>query len=166
MRIASRDVARARRRRCSPVVDPFQAVAGDLPVGLLHRGDGLGLRVERGRDAVDGDRNVALGEHAPQPPEAGARAVFVDRLHVHVAHARPGLRADDLREERLRGRVAVEDVVLAALLVVDDELDRDARAARPVRVGRVAAVADHVARIDHRCQDVRYRRAPRSTWRR
>ena len=41
----------------------------------------------------------------------------------------------------------MEDVVLAALLVVDDELHRDARAVRPVGERRRPAVADHVARI-------------------
>ena len=132
------------------VVDPFQAVRGDLPLRLLHGGDGLrGCAAIAVATRIDGDRDVALGESAPQPPEAGARAVFVDRLHVHVALAGPGLRADDLRQERLGGGVAVQDVVLAALLVVDDELHRDHRAARPFRVGRVAAVADHVARIVH-----------------
>jgi hypothetical protein len=47
------------------------------------------------------DRHGALGEHAMQPPEAGAGAVFVDRLHVPVALARPGRGADDLRQEGL-----------------------------------------------------------------
>ena len=41
----------------------------------------------------------------------------------------------------------MQDVVLAAFLVVDDELHGDARAARPVGVRRRAPVADHVARI-------------------
>ena len=41
----------------------------------------------------------------------------------------------------------MQDVALAALLVVDDELNGDAGAARPARVRRVAAVADEIARI-------------------
>ena len=41
----------------------------------------------------------------------------------------------------------MQDVVLAALLVIDDELHRDARSVRPVGEGRSAAVADHIARI-------------------
>ena len=43
--------------------------------------------------------------------------------------------------------IAVQDVVLAALLVVEHELHGDPRAARPFRVGRIAAVADEVAGI-------------------
>jgi hypothetical protein len=49
-----------------------------------------------------------------------------------VAHTRPGLGADDLG---LGGGVCVKDVVLAALLVVDDELNGDPRA-RKVPCGR------------------------------
>ena len=128
MRIASAICARSTSVGVVAVVDPLEAVGGDLPVRLLHRGDRLAIARHRGRDRIDGDRNRALGEQPTQPPEAGARAVFVDRLHVHVAHARPGRGADDLRQERLRGGVAVQDVVLAALLVVDDELHGDARA--------------------------------------
>ena len=41
----------------------------------------------------------------------------------------------------------MQDVVLAALLVIDDELQRDARPARPIGERRRAAIADHVARI-------------------
>ena len=122
-------------------------MAGDLPPRLVHGRDRFGVARHGAGDAIDRDRHLARREHAPQPPEADARAVFVDQLHVDVALARPGRRADDLGQEGLRGGVAVQDVVLAAFLVVDDELHRDARAARPIGGRRVAAIADHVARI-------------------
>ena len=131
------------------VVDPAQAVGGDLPAGVLHGGDLGGGAGEGGGDAVDGDRDAAGDEEVAQAPEAGAGAVFVDRLHVPVALAGPGLGARDLGEEALGGGVAVEDAVLAALLVVEDEADGDRCAARPVGEGRVAAVALHVPRIAH-----------------
>ena len=83
-----------------------------------------------------------MREGAPQPPEAGAGAVFVNRLHVHVPLAGPGCSADDLRQECLRGRIAVQDAVLAALLVVDHELHGDARLPRPARIGWGPAVTD------------------------
>ena len=129
------------------VVDPFQAMRGDFPAGVLHRGDRIGVARHGGRDGEDGDGNCARREQPVQPPKTGARAIFVDRLHVHVALPRPRLRADDLREEGFRRRVAMQDVVLAAFLVIDDELQRDARPARPIGVRRMGAVADHVARI-------------------
>ncbi len=47
-------------------------------------------------------------------------------------------------EHRLRMRVAVVERVLAALLVVDDEVHRDLRAVRPVWVGRVTPVSSEV----------------------
>jgi hypothetical protein len=82
-----------------------------------------------------------------QPPEAGARSIFVDRLHVHVALARPWAAPTISDRKASRGGVAMEDVVLAAFLVVDDELQRDARAAGPARLRRVGAIADHVAGV-------------------
>ena len=134
-------------RREVPVVDPFEAVARDLPIGLLHRGDRFRVAHQRRGDAVDGHRHAALGEHPPQAPEAGPRAVFVDRFHAHVPLAEPCLSADDLRQECFRGAVAVEDVVFPALLVIDHELDADPRIVRPARMRRIAAVADEVAGI-------------------
>jgi hypothetical protein len=58
-----------------------------------------------------------------------------------------GCGADDLGQERLGGHVAMQDVVLAALLVVQHDLHGDLRAARPARVGRGRAVAGHVAGV-------------------
>src|SRR3712207_8646509 len=44
----------------------------------------------------------------------------------------------------------MKDRVLAALLVIEHELYGDAGAARPIGIGRVPAIADHVARISVR----------------
>jgi hypothetical protein len=41
----------------------------------------------------------------------------------------------------------MQDVALPALLVIDHELEGDTRAARPARVGRVAAVTGEIAGI-------------------
>src|SRR5579883_1530278 len=45
----------------------------------------------------------------------------------------------------------MQDVVLAALFVIDHELQGDPRAVRPIGIGRRAAIADHVARIGVVC---------------
>src|SRR3546814_91402 len=99
------------------IVDPLEAVRGDLPAGAPHGGDGGGVALQGRRHAIDRDRNADGGEQAVEPPEAGAAAVLVDRFHVHVALARPGLRADALREVGRRGGVAWPVGVTAALLV-------------------------------------------------
>src|SRR5690606_12454041 len=78
----------------------------------------------------------------------GARAELVARFPVHVTLARPGRRADDLGQERFRGGIAVQDIVLAALLVIYHELHGDSGIARPAWMRRRAAITDHVARID------------------
>jgi hypothetical protein len=64
-----------------------------------------------------------------------------------MALAEPGRGADDFREKSFGGGVAVQNVVLAAFLIIDDELQRDARAIRPVGERRRAAIAGKVARI-------------------
>ena len=127
------------------VLDPFQPMAGDLPAGLLHRRDLFGRAGERRRHAIDRDGNVL--QHPMDAPESGARAIFVDRFHVPVALARPGLGTGDLGQEGFRGRIAVKDVVLAALFVIEDELNRDLGPVRPVGCRGICAVAGHVARI-------------------
>ena len=139
------DVAGLGLARDVAVVDPFQPVGRDLPPGGLHGEDLLGAALQRGRDPIDGDRQLA--QDPPQTPEPGARAVIIVRFHVPVALAGPGLGADDLGQERLGGGVAMLDAVLAAFLVVQHDLDRDARAARPARVWWGGAMADQVAAV-------------------
>ena len=129
------------------IVDPFEAVARDFPARFPHRRDCLGGALERSRDTEHGHRHVAVREQPPKPPKSRARAVFVHRFDVHVALPRPGLRAKHVREKRLRGGIAMQDIVLSTLLVIDHELDGDARAARPAWVGRIAAVSREIAGI-------------------
>ena len=113
------------------VADPAQAVAGDLVAGVRARPRttaGLACSARATPNTVSG--SAALGEQPQDPPDAGPAAVLVERLHAQVAVGER-LRADDLGEERLRRRVAVEHAALAALLDVQHERHRDAGAARP-----------------------------------
>ena len=41
-----------------PVVDPFQAVARDLPIGFLHRGNGFRVALQGRGDAEDRHRHA------------------------------------------------------------------------------------------------------------
>ena len=129
------------------VVDPLQAVARDLVAGIDHGADRRRVPLGGGGDGEDGERDPLAVEQAEQAPDADAGAVLVDLLHADVAHAFKRLGADDLGEEGLGSLVAVQDRVLAALLVVEDELQGDAGAAGPVGMGRVRPVADQVAWI-------------------
>src|SRR5262249_56608961 len=85
-----------------------------------------------------------------------AGAVFVHRFDIHVALSRPRLRAKHVGEKGFRSGVAMQDIALSTFLVIHHELDGDARAARPARVGRIAAVAGEIARI---FRNVRWRHA-------
>src|SRR5688572_18227489 len=131
------------------VIDPAPAVARDLVPGLEHRLDRGRVALHRHRHAIDGERQLVAREQVEDAPDADARAVLVERLHRHVAHALERLRADDLGQERLRRLVAVQDRVLAAFLVVEDEVERDAPAAGPLYLRRPCAVADEITRILH-----------------
>jgi hypothetical protein len=84
-----------------------------------------------------------------QPPEAGASAVFVDGFHVPVALARPWHRTRYFRQESLGRLVAVKDAVFTAFLVIDHELHRDMRTARPCRIRWIGSIAAHVTQITH-----------------
>ncbi len=64
-----------------------------------------------------------------------------------MALAAPGLRAEHVGEKSLGGGIAVQDRILAALLEIHHELQRHARAARPARIGGVAAVTGEIAWI-------------------
>ena len=129
------------------VVDPLQPVGRHLPSGIDHGAGLFGAAGQRRRHAVAGDGNAL--EHPVKPPEARAGAVVVDRFHVPVALALPGLGADDFRQEGFRGGVAMLDRVLATFLVVHDDLHGDACAARPFRIGRLGPVTSHVPAVAH-----------------
>ena len=55
--------------------------------------------------------------------------------------------AEHIGQEGFRGGIAVQDIVLAALLEIDHELHRDPRAIGPLRIGRVAAIAAEIPGI-------------------
>ena len=129
------------------VIDPAIAVAGHLPVRRPHCIDGMRIARECHRDAENSDWQATPGEYPVQAPEAGARAVLVNRLHVHVAHAGDCRRPDDLGQKRFRRGIAVQDAVLRSFLVIHDKLQSETRAARPLRVRRCVGVAAQVARI-------------------
>ena len=129
----------------SQVVDPAPAVARHLPAGVDHRARGGRVALERLAHRVHGQRQAVILEDAVDAPEARAAAELEHRLGVEVAPADRRRRADDLVQVRLGLGVALERRPLAALLVVEHEAERQPRAARPVRVGRVLPVADEVA---------------------
>ena len=129
------------------VIDPFEAVAGDFPVGGFHRGDLFGVAGKGRGDAEDGDGDLQFGEQAVQAPEACARAVVVEGFHVGVALVWPRGGTCDVGQERLGCGVAVQDVVFAALLIVQNDRDGDFCAVWPGGIGRVWAVAAKIAGV-------------------
>src|SRR6266478_5952063 len=113
------------------VVDPAPAVACHLVAELDHGARRLRIALERHGDGEDRDRDAARLEEAHHAPEAGPAAIFVDRLHAQMALPDEGRRADDLGEEGFRRAIAMQDGVLAAFLVIDDDLEGKTRPAWP-----------------------------------
>src|SRR5262245_9791139 len=64
-----------------------------------------------------------------------------------MALARPGLGPYDFREEGFGGGVAMQDAILSALLVIDDELEGEVGLARPARLRWGAPIAQQIARV-------------------
>ena len=127
------------------VLDPLETVARDFPLGGFHGGHLLGCPCECGGHAIYGDGQVL--EHPVEAPEACPRAVFVDRLHVPVALTRPCGGADDLGQERLGRGIAVKQVVLTPLFIVQHDLNSDLCTPGPGRVRRRGSVAGHVTGV-------------------
>src|SRR5262249_33848930 len=101
--------------------------------------------LESQRAAVNGHRQLALGEQAHDPPEADTAAVLEQALACEVA-ARHGLaHAVRLGQPDVGMAFAVLHRGLGSFLVVQYEVDGDPRAVRPFWIGRVGAVADKVA---------------------
>ncbi len=129
------------------VVDPAVAVAADLVAVGDHLADRFRVALGGHGHGEHGERQVVLFKELEQAPYAGTAAVFVERFHAHVALALERLGGDHLGEEGFGLGIPVQDVALAAFLVVEDEGEGDARIVRPVRVGNVVAVTDQVAWI-------------------
>ena len=119
------------------IVNPAPAVARHFPACLDHRSRGGRVTLERLAHRVDGERQAVGLEDAVNAPEARATAVLEHRLGVEVAPAGRRRRAHDFVQERLRLGIALQRRPLAALLVVEDEAERQPGAARPLRVGRM-----------------------------
>ena len=136
--------------RHAVIVDPAIAVGADLVAVLQHFFGDVRMPFQRHGDGEDGEREMPLAKQVEDTPDSGAGAVFVDRLHRHVARALERRGADNLGQEGLGGRIAVQDAVFAALLVVQHELDGDPCTAQPMHRRRRAPVADQVAVVSGR----------------
>ena len=129
------------------VLDPFQPVRRDFPARILHRRHLFGAARQGRGHAVNRHRNIHPGEQPVQPPEPGARPVFIDGFHVPVPLPRPLRRPGNIGQEGFRCGIAVQHVVFAAFFVIQHELYGDLRAVRPFRIRRVGPIAAHVTRI-------------------
>src|SRR6202041_3597504 len=95
-----------------------------------------------------------------QTPEANAAAVFEHAFGREVAVAARHGRTRQLCKSGVANAVLVHDAVFGTLLVIQHEIERDSRSARPARIRRIAAIADKIAFKRERNQ----RLAPDKRW--
>ena len=123
-------------------VGPAEAVTGDLVAALGEALGDLGVSLEGGGDAEEGDRDAGPVEDPEEPPDPGAGAVLVSGFESEVTH--PG-EVDLQLPEPVVHAVAHREGLLGALLVVDDDLDRHPVSVRPLDRRRLRPIADQVA---------------------
>src|SRR5271154_3852823 len=121
------------------IVEPAPPVIDDVAALTRHRLGGLRVALERHADGIDRRDNLPLGEDAHETPKADTTAVFVGRLHIKIARALEWGRHEKVGQARLGDLVAVQHAVLATLLIVDDEIEGEARPTGPTRVRRLVA---------------------------
>jgi hypothetical protein len=103
------------------------------------------ILLQAAHDAEDAHLDIKAAEDAQEPPRADARPIFEDRFDHRTAHARIRRKAD-IGQHTLRRIVALEQAMLAAGLDIEIHIHRNPRAARPLRVRRMGAVATEIAR--------------------
>jgi hypothetical protein len=106
----------------------------------------FGQALQGHRHGEDGERQAPAFETAQHAPQAGTRAVLVQRFHAHVAHWK-GLCIDDLGEKRFRGRIPMQHAILPAFFVIQYELHGDPCGIRPARMRWCASVTGEITRI-------------------
>ena len=104
----------------------------------------LVIALECDRRGIHGDGNAQVIEDAREAPDAGARAVLVDRLGGEVAHL-PGQRPGQLCHAAVAVTVARRKRRLRAFLVIQHQAEGDTGAAWPAHARNLTAIADVVA---------------------
>ena len=128
------------------VMDPLEAVAGDVVAQFLEGGSQLGVLLQRGGHAKHSERQAALFKLAQDAPHARTRAVFVNAFHADVPLGE-GRGVEHFRQELFGTCIAVQHRVFAAFFVVQDKLHRHAGTAGPLGVWYLAAVTFEVAGV-------------------
>ena len=116
------------------LVDPLQAVAGDVPVGVAHGRDYFRIRASAVAIPIT-VTGMPRGELAPAARSRRASRTRLDSTFMWRWTGR-GARGD-IDGKASEAQLAVQDRILAAFLEIDNELDGDACPARPASIGGV-----------------------------
>ena len=128
------------------VVNPAVAMASDLMTQAHEFLCQLGMTLQRHAHPKHGHGQATLLKLVQNPPDTGTRAVFVNGFHGQVT-VRVSGRTNNFGQELLGARVTVQDAILAAFLIIQDKLHRNARPIRPLCMGHVFTVTDQVTRV-------------------
>jgi len=127
-----------------PVVRPPVAVADDLVLACPQPGAELRVALEGDRAGAEAHGDPVLVEEARQPPYPDPAAELEVRLGAEIAPG--GLDRGRVLTPCVVRTVAVEEVVLGALLIIHNEANRDRRPVGPAEVRRLRAVSQKVPR--------------------
>ena len=130
------------------MLDPAPPVAANIMAGSLDRLRRFRLALQRQGAGEDGHRQVALGKQAHDPPEANPAPKLEHRFSSHVAFAH-GHGRGKLGQAEIADAIVVSEAVFGSLLKVEDKIDGDARAIRPMGIGRELTVSNYVATVRH-----------------
>src|SRR5207302_1576582 len=100
------------------IVDPAIAMSSNLVTGRKHGSGRFGIPLQCHSDREGGKKNVALFEQSHQPPKARSATILVEGFDVHIAQPCQGL-SGRFRQMELRMRIAMKNVVFAALFNID-----------------------------------------------
>jgi len=93
------------------------------------------------------DWHLSLGEQPVQPPKTHSATILILRFDRKIALSLARRHKAELRQQGFGTGIAVQNIVLRTLFIIDHELHRDTGAVRPFRMRRMLAIADHIARI-------------------
>jgi hypothetical protein len=106
---------------------------------------GAHLRVALDRDGagIDGERQLIAAEQPLDPPYAGTRAVFEHRFGGEIAIG--GIDRVDHLGQPVITTIPGGMGVFGAFLVIQHQIDRNARTIRPTHARHVPPIADQIA---------------------
>jgi hypothetical protein len=127
------------------VIDPAIAVTGNFVAQLGERRTRVRIQLQRSPGGKSRQRQTAFLEQAQDTPEADTRSIVMQALGTVASRSQDLTGSGYFVQIVLGSGVPVEQGPLCALLHVENELKRDTRTTRPLRMRRSSSVTAQVS---------------------